>query len=138
MKKLLMPAEIPLINKYLIYLFILIIGILIGNFWHIPKKFLITSLYEKEYANLVFKCDNVMREHYISKARIASKPNNENLEKLISSELGLIDCHEYDKLRKKLMMLGLEENDLSRIGLKAIERNKTELLSIVEIHEIND
>ena len=55
-----------------------------------------------------------------------------------SSELSLIDCHSYDKLRKKLIWFGLTDNELGMLGLKAIEQNKVDLSKIVEIHEIND
>ena len=58
------------------------------------------------------------------------------LENLDQTELALIDCHEYDLLRKKLIAFGLTPNDLSYMGLKAIEENKIDLKKLVEIHEI--
>jgi hypothetical protein len=96
------------------------------------------KIYGDQYSDLVFKCDNVMRNHYISKARIMAHANKKNVEELVSSELALIDCHDYDKLRKKLIWLGLGENELAILGLKAIEKNKADLRKIVEIHEISN
>ena len=45
-------------------------------------------------------------------------------------------CQDYDDLRKKLLGFGLSENDLSKIGLEAIEEKAKDVRSFVETHEI--
>lgn len=84
----------------------------------------------------MFKCDQVMREHYIAKAAVEVQPSEGAIRNLEAAELGLLDCHSYDKLRKKLIAWGVTENDLSQIGLEALEEKKYELRNFVEIHEI--
>ena len=45
-------------------------------------------------------------------------------------------CHEHDKRRKQLIAWGFDQNDLSRLGLQALEEQAYELERFVEIHEI--
>ena len=92
--------------------------------------------YQTEYSEHVYECDNAMRNHFIAKVSLESNSNEQNIKKLQASELGLVYCHEYDKFRKHLISLGLSDNDLSEMGLLAIEGSRTELNQIVKEHEI--
>ena len=138
MFKLLPAKKLPKINQILLFIFVAIVFFVIGASWKLPYQYTLIQLYQKSYAELVFKCDNVMKEHYISKAKLMNQGNEQNLKELWSSELGLVECHRYDKLRKKLVWYGLTENELAMMGLKAIEINKADLRKIVVTHEIND
>ena len=60
-------------------------------------------IWGEEYKKLAFGCDNVMREHLITKNELKLKVNKKNVQNLRSAELGLISCHDYDILRKKLL-----------------------------------
>ena len=94
------------------------------------------GLYADEYKELMFQCDHVMREHFIAKQLVLSKPTEETVRNLEAAEIGLTACHDYDKLRKKMIGWGVTENDLSAIGLEAIENRATDIRKFVEIHEI--
>ncbi|MGH1379167.1 MAG: TIGR03982 family His-Xaa-Ser system protein [Alphaproteobacteria bacterium] len=107
-----------------------------GMFAQDAKIALIKSVYAEKYTNLVFKCDQAMREHFISKQIVAQKPNKENANALMESEIALIDCQDYDMTRKKLLSFGLNESDLSELGLRAIEEKSEDIRKVVEIHEI--
>ena len=111
---------------------------LVGAFVVPVARLMVTGLYQEQYAELVFKCDQAMREHYLAKARSAGDPNADNVNLQIQAEVALVDCHEYDLMRKHLLRLGLSENDLALIGLNAIERLATDVRQIVRIHEIRD
>ena len=50
--------------------------------------------------------------------------------------IGLIDCQDYDLLRKRLQLIGLDETALGYMALKAIEAKTTDLQNVIEIHEI--
>ena len=126
------------VKKLSIYFGIGLFGFILGNFWHQPYQFVVMKVFETQYAEQVFKCDNAMRDHYISKAKLMLEANEATLVNLQAAELGLIDCHSYDKLRKKLIWYGLTENELAIIGLKSIEINKADLNKVVQIHEITD
>ncbi|MBT8002168.1 MAG: hypothetical protein HN578_04530 [Rhodospirillales bacterium] len=77
-----------------------------------------------------------MRDHFIAKRAVSLEPNQTTVKNLKAAELGLIDCHDYDKLRKKMLGWGVTELNLSAIGLEAMESKAYELRQFVEIHEI--
>ena len=100
----------------------------------IPKA--AASFWEEDYKSLMFQCDHVMREHFIAKQLVLTEPSEKAVKNLDASEVGLLSCHEYDKLRKTLLSYGVSEAQLSLIGLEAIEENANEVRRFVEIHEI--
>lgn len=111
-------------------------GLAIGVASDYPIKFVLKNYYQAEYSEHVYECDNAMRTHFIAKVSLESNTNEQNIRKLQATELGLVYCHEYDKFRKHLISLGLSDNDLSEMGLLAIEDSRTELSQIVKEHEI--
>jgi hypothetical protein len=94
------------------------------------------AIYEKRYEELVFKCDNAMREHLIAKNRMLREPSDDAVTTLNAAEVGLIECHDYDVMRKRLLSLGLTDHDLALMGLKAIEERGNDVRTFVKIHEI--
>ncbi len=94
------------------------------------------QIWRDDYKALMFKCDQVMREHYIAKQAVTLDPSAYTVKNLRAAEVGLLDCHDYDKLRKRMLGWGLSENQLSAIGLEALENNAYDLRRFVEIHEI--
>ena len=95
-----------------------------------------TYLWRENYKVLMFKCDHVMRDHFIAKQAVLADPNDTTVKNLQAAEIGLLDCHEYDKLRKQMLVWGVSEHKLSAIGLEAMEEKAYELRRFVEIHEI--
>lgn len=95
-----------------------------------------TTLWGDDYKSLMFKCDHVMREHFLAKRAVSLDPNDATIKNLQAAEMGLVDCHAYDKLRKKMLVWGVSEYKLSEIGLEALEEKAYELRRFVEIHEI--
>jgi len=94
------------------------------------------SVFKEEYKVLMFKCDNVMRDHLIAKNRVIYEKSEMALRQLKSAEMALISCHDYDKLRKRMKIWGVTDNELALMGLEAIEKNTKDLMKYVEIHEI--
>lgn len=94
------------------------------------------SFYRDRYKEMVFLCDNVMREHFIAKNQVLSAPSPEAFTQLRAAEVGLLTCHDYDVFRKKLVTLGVSENRLAQIGLEAIEERAKDVRTFVETHEI--
>jgi len=92
-------------------------------------------LFSNEYKKLMFQCDNVMRDHLIAKNRVLYEKSEKSIQLLKASELGLISCHDYDTLRKKMKIWGVSDHQLSSIGLKAIEENSTDLNYYIDSHE---
>lgn len=100
----------------------------------VPKA--ATTLWKEDYKSLMFQCDQVMREHFIAKQLVLADPSEKAIRNLDASEVGLLGCHEYDKLRKTLLSYGVSEAQLSLIGLEVIEEKADEVRRFVEIHEI--
>jgi hypothetical protein len=92
-------------------------------------------LHKEEYKDLVFQCDYSMREHMIAKNRFLIEPSKKTDDLLRAAEVGLISCHDYDLLRKRLGVFGISEAKLAEFGLEAIEKNSKDVKKIVEIHE---
>ncbi len=94
------------------------------------------AVYGDEYKEMMFQCDHVMREHFIAKQMVLAAPTEETIRNLEAAEIGLTTCHDYDKLRKKMIGWGVKENELASLGLEAIEKRATDVRKFVEIHEI--
>ena len=91
---------------------------LAGNIYKLPYKYILKLTYQKEYQKHMYRCDNAMRNQFISKARAAKEPSNKSAKDLLASEIALIDCHDYDVFRKKLLTLGLTELDFAASEMK--------------------
>ncbi|MDG1727487.1 MAG: TIGR03982 family His-Xaa-Ser system protein [Emcibacteraceae bacterium] len=92
-------------------------------------------IFKEEYQTLMFQCDNVMRDHLIAKNRVTYEMSDTSLKQLKAAEMGLLTCHDYDKLRKRMLSWGVTANELSFIGLEAIEKNNEDLMKYVETHQ---
>jgi hypothetical protein len=96
----------------------------------------VKNTWEGEYKELMYGCDHAMKEHYIAKKAIEATPNDQTIKNLHATELSLMSCHDYDKLRKKMMSAGISAEELSMIGLETMEEKSYDLKHFVEIHEI--
>lgn len=113
---------------------LLAIGVYLST--DILKKPLAKSLWAEEYKQLMYNCDHSMREHLIAKKAVEFSPSESTIKNLQSSEISLIVCHDYDKLRKQLKDWSFNDNDLQMLGLEALEEKAYDLEKFVEIHEI--
>lgn len=111
-------------------------GLLVSAFGAPLWKEFIMLIKQDRYGELVFKCDMAMREHMLAKQRLVETPSAGNVDLVEMAQLGLLDCQDYDLMRKRLIQFGLGENELSLMGLKAIEERAVTLQQVVEIHEI--
>lgn len=91
---------------------------------------------QERFGRLTYLCDHAMREHLNAKKELALRPNIQNVSDLKAAEVALIDCQDYDLLRKRLIAWGLTDNDLALMGLKAIEARGSDLRKVIQIHEI--
>lgn len=124
-------------NNVLLVLNVLALVVIFG---YGAQKYVMPSIaveaYKAGYKELVFKCDNAMRDHFIAKRQALDSPSEKSTRDLKAAEVGLLICHEYDVLRKKLIDFGVTENQLARLGLEAIEEKSRDVRSFVQTHEI--
>ncbi len=109
--------------------------ILLFSVKEFASPFIAERLYKEKYKELMFQCDNVMRDHFIAKNEVITSPSSGAIKKLHAAEVGLLACHDYDVLRKKLLTFGLDENKLAQIGLEAIEERAKDVRTFVQTHE---
>ena len=123
------------------YRFSLVLGVFILGYYfgnssdHIYRTALM-QYHQDDYGTLMYKCDAVMKEHFIAKSKIAQSRTEDEINNLLSNEISMIDCHHYDVLRKELSSKGLTDDDLSLMGLKVMEAKSIDLENLVRIHEI--
>lgn len=123
-------------DKYLIVLNILASFACISlALKYIVVPYAATNFYKEKYKELVFACDNVMRDHLIAKNRVVNEKSEKSIKQLKAAELGLLTCDDYDKLRKKMIVLGVSEGRLSMYGLEAIEEKAEDVRTFVRTHE---
>lgn len=91
---------------------------------------------QSEFGELTFACDNAMRVHLMAKQKLVGTPSNENSKSLKAAEIGLLNCQDYDLMRKRLGRWGLTDNELSEMSLLAIEEKGQDLRDVIKIHEI--
>ena len=92
--------------------------------------------YGNDYMALMYECDHAMREHFIAKKTVEANPAKASIANLEASEVGLLACHDYDLLRKKLQRLNVSNASLETLGLNALEEKEFELRAFVKTHEI--
>jgi hypothetical protein len=97
---------------------------------------IVLSFHKDEYQSLMFQCDHVMREHFIAKQEVLANPSDMAIKNLNAGEVSLLTCHDYDKLRKRLISIGVSEPQLSMLGLEVMEEKLTDVRRFVETHEI--
>lgn len=84
------------------------------------------TLYSNAYMDAVNACDVAMESAWYG-------DESDPAEKL-SQDIHLLDCHEYDKLRKKMLFLGLEESYLAWLGLRSLEIHQRPASELAEQH----
>ena len=98
----------------------------------------VMRVFEGRYQELTYRCDSAMREHFIAQARLGETADSSTAQEVVAAEIALIDCQDYDLLQKRLNQLGLRDNELSLMRLRAIEGRNGRLDEVVRIHEIRD
>ena len=122
--------------RFSLVLVIFILGYYLGSTSDYFYRNVLMHYHQHEYGTLMYKCDAVMKEHFIAKTKVSKSINEDEINNLLSNEISLIDCHHYDVLRKELRFKGLTDDDLSLMGLKVMEAKSIDLENLVRIHEI--
>ena len=74
-------------NFYSILSLLFLIGFVSGNIFHVPYKYVIKSIYEKDYQKSMYKCDNAMRNQFIAKAKVIENPDPKTAQALEAAEI---------------------------------------------------
>lgn len=88
----------------------------------------------EEYRRLVVDCDLAMHDE--AALRNADLPEDKATVMRVSGDVGLLSCHEYDKLRKRMLIAGVSEHQLALLGLEGLEFERIPVSRMVEPHRM--
>ena len=91
--------------------------------------------YQDEYSNLALDCDQSMHDEASLRAGTSGAAKDPAME--ISGMVGLAVCHQYDVLRKRMMINGVSEERLALIGLKGLENEQIPVGRMVDPHRMD-
>lgn len=96
------------------------------------------NLHADEYRRLVVDCDQAMHDEVVLKDSQETSDVSADSARLlsISGAVGLTTCHDYDKLRKRLLIAGVSEHRLALLGLEGLELEKIPVSRMVEPHRM--
>jgi len=87
-------------------------------------------IYSSEYAHFTKECAEAMDSAWhLDKIDTQARK---------SASVQLLACHEYDKIRKKMLILGLPEDYLSYLQLRSLGIHQRTLESIADQHRFID
>jgi len=90
--------------------------------------------YQDEYRKLAAECDQAMHEEAALRPGGAGATKHPAL--ALSADVELMVCHEYDKLRKRLLGLKVSEDRLSLRSLEALEIEQIPVSRLVDPHRM--
>jgi hypothetical protein len=115
--------------------YLAVAAVFLALIYEYGAPFVARAAFGERYKDLMFQCDHAMRDHYIAKKTVEVQPSKNAIKNLEATELGLVTCHEYDKLRKKLQSFNVSDIALQQLGLSALEEREYDLQRFVKTHE---
>lgn len=112
------------------------LGLVVANIGAPVWKAGLMEFNQAQFGELTYRCDQAMRSHLIAKQKLITTPSNESVQEVEAMEIGLLDCQDYDLMRKRLIRWGLTGNELSEMSLQAVEERAETLQDVVGVHEI--
>lgn len=99
------------------------------------RPWVVEKLYAGEYKRLAFACDMAMHEEAALRQQSGDIAKSEALH--LSADVGMMICHDYDKLRKQLLMYGMSEDQLAMLGLEVLEVEQITVRQMVDAHRMD-
>lgn len=95
-------------------------------------------MHAEEYRRLVVDCDQAMHDEVVLRDALQIQGASDEAARLlnISGAVSLTVCHEYDKLRKQLLIAGVSEHRLALLGLEGLEVERVPVSRMVEPHRM--
>ncbi|WP_157958439.1 TIGR03982 family His-Xaa-Ser system protein [Salinicola lusitanus] len=113
------------------------IGIGVCSLWayeNIESK-LTMSKNANNYKRLAYECDMAMHEEVTIRQLEFEREQLPDMR--LSADVGMLVCHEYDKLRKKMLSEGVSDNELAILGLEALENEQITVEQMVDSHRMD-
>lgn len=97
--------------------------------------FVADFLYRDQYRRFVVQCDQAMHDEVALRRGTPLATKEPKL--ALSADIDLAVCHEYDKLRKRLLSFGVTEEQLALRGLEALEIEQIPVTRMVDPHRMD-
>lgn len=91
--------------------------------------------YSDKYKELALSCDIAMHEEAALRQNVYDLEQMESLR--LSAEVGMMICHDYDKLRKKMLIQGVSDDRLAMIALEVLEHEQITVQQMVDAHRMD-
>lgn len=111
------------------------LGITVVVFHDYALPYIAELQHGDQFKQLAFDCDMAMHEEAALRGLTGSDPETERLK--LSADVGMLVCHEYDKLRKELLIQGLSEDQLAMLGLEVLEVEQITVQQMVDAHRMD-
>jgi hypothetical protein len=102
--------------------------------WVFARPMIGEKLYKERYKQLAYQCDNAMHDE--AAIRSYGGEGEKANELVVSADVQLMVCHEYDKLRKRMLIMGVTDDQLALFALESIEIEQVPLERMAEPHRI--
>lgn len=112
-----------------------VIGVGFMVFHEYARPLIAEHRYRDEYKQLALNCDLAMHEEAALRELIGNDEQTKRLK--LSADVGMMVCHEYDKLRKELLIQGLSEDQLAMLGLEVLEVEQITVQQMVDAHRMD-
>ena len=110
-------------------------GLLSIVFFEYVRPVVAAWYFEDEFSKLALACDQAMHDEAVLRNSPAGVSIDQNLE--ISGMVELAVCHQYDVLRKQMLISGVSEEQLALIGLEGLENEQIPVSRMVAPHRMD-
>jgi 3',5'-cyclic AMP phosphodiesterase CpdA len=90
--------------------------------------------FQDEYRKLAAECDQAMHDEVALRPGTAGAAKHPTLS--LSADVELVVCHDYDKLRKRMLAFGVSEQTLALHGVEAIENERIPVSRMADPHRM--
>lgn len=98
------------------------------------RPWIAVYLYKDEFMKLAWACDNAMHNEVAIRSSASDSEKNNLMQ--ASADVELLVCHDYDKIRKRMLISGISEDQLALLGLESLEVEAIPVSRMVDPHRM--
>jgi hypothetical protein len=99
------------------------------------RPWIAVMLYGDKFRAMAAECDTAMHDEVVLRPQPTEESKPSALE--LSGAVELTVCHRYDKLQKRLLVLGVSQDQLSLWSLEALESEAIPITRMVTPHQMD-
>lgn len=115
--------------------FICLLGLSFVIFQEYVRPLVSEYRHGEAYKQLALACDLAMHEEVVLREIDSDDPAMQRLK--LSADVGMLVCHDYDLMRKRLLLDGMSEDQLAMLGLEVLEVEQITVQQMVDAHRMD-